>query len=80
MGKIQALRLHAKRRALERYNFDLNRNTRKEIIAGIQQNKYKFLERTSNRTTVWLVHGMRVVYDKSRKELITFLPPETEKE
>lgn len=75
--KARAQRQHAKRRAAERYGIELTARRRREIIAGIHSHKYQFVERQSHRISVFLVDGVRVVYDRQRKELVTFLPPDT---
>lgn len=66
---------HAKRRAFERYGIVLNMN---EAVKQIQSGKGDFLERRSNRITVWLVQQqnkeIRVVYDKLRHVIVTCLP------
>lgn len=76
-GKSRALFLHAKKRAKERFGFELNRDKHRDIVSMIQGNSAKFVEKQSNRVSVWDVeyHGilMRVVYDKSRGQIITLL-------
>ena len=82
LSKLQAERLHAKRRAMERLGFNLNKAARKELINRIQLGKLKFLYRQSVRVTVWRdnINGedIDVVYDKARHCIITFLFPEEE--
>lgn len=72
--KTKALRAHARRRALQRYDIELTRTLRNEIIQKIQRNESVHLETQSNRVSVHLVNQMRVVYDRLRKEIVTVLP------
>jgi hypothetical protein len=50
------------------------------MIEMIQQSKGRFVEAQSSRTTVWdlnvLDKKIRVVYDKTRKQIVTCLYPE----
>lgn len=80
--KTKALRAHAKLRALQRYDLDLTAKMRRKIIEEIQQQRSIHLETQSNRVSIHLVEieqrDIRVVYDRTRKEIITVLPPENE--
>lgn len=73
-------RIHAKKRALERFDLDLNRDDLNKIKYLIQNKKTLMLERSSLRVTIHRVDykgkRMRVVYDKLRKNIVTFLPME----
>jgi hypothetical protein len=77
--KDEALRVHSFRRALERYpELDLTDEVRAEIITAIREGKSSPVERQSNRVSVHDVtlksgHVVRVVYDRQRGRLITFL-------
>lgn len=76
--KGHALRAHSFRRAVERYNLDLTPELREEIVGKIQSNKSKPVEQQSLRVSVHDVtldsgQEVRVAYDRSRKQLITFL-------
>jgi hypothetical protein len=77
-NKIHAERIHAKRRALERYNLGLNREQLNELTQMIQQGKSRFLEKQSLRVSIHELQAfdrtLYVVYDKNRKTIITFLP------
>lgn len=77
--KSQSQRIHAKQRALERYDLDLNRQDLEEIIKKIHLNKASFIKRQSFRVTVWKVtykeKELITVYDKHRQTIATFLPP-----
>ena len=77
-SKKEAERKHSKRRAYERYNFELTKEMRSRIIGIIRNQKASFLGRTSRNRTIWMVEldrkFFKVVYDKKRHELVTFLP------
>lgn len=79
MSKAKAQRRHARQRAMERYGIEVGRSTRTAVIDAIQSGRSTVVNRTSLRTTVHdvtLPDGdvVRVVYDKHRKEIATFLP------
>lgn len=80
MEKIKAMRLHANRRARERYGIDLTDEVYKEIITNIKTKRGVPGKKITCR--VWQVRthykGRRlyVVYDRKREALITFLKPE----
>jgi len=71
-------RRHARHRAHERYGIDVVPGVRKEIIAKIRSGRSQPVETQSLRISVHDVeiNGqiVRVVYDRQRKELVTFLP------
>ena len=75
------MRAHAERRASERYNFSFYGKRRKEIVALIRGQKALFVQRHSLRVSEFLVpflgETFRVLYDKNRHEVITFLPLKT---
>lgn len=75
--KEKALRVHSWRRAHERYGLDLTDELREEIISQIRTGKSIAVEKQSERVSVHDVHVagqvVRVAYDKSRGQLITFL-------
>mgnify|MGYP001573490344 CR=1 FL=1 len=80
--KTKALRAHAKLRALQRYDLDLTAKMRRRIVEDIQQHKSIHLDTQSHRVSIHLVEieerDIRVVYDRTRKEIVTVLPPENE--
>ena len=82
MDKKKSERIHAKRRALERYDLNLTKVVRNQIKSKIQKNDGTFLYRQSRRVTIWEVAHenkmYKVVYDTLRGEIVTFLPQETE--
>ena len=67
-------RIHFEKRCLERVGVFLDR---KEIIRKIKNQELEFIERQSNRITIWryyfLDKSYRVVYDKLRKQCVTIL-------
>lgn len=76
--KEDCQRLHAKRRALQRYGLVLNNKEQDEIIGLIQQGRAKFINRDSLRVTIFAVQYqgklLKVVYDGERKTLASVLP------
>lgn len=85
---------HAQRRAAQRYDLHLTQADLDKIVGDIQHGRAAFVERQSNRVTVWdvvlvermpdLVSGAlsaehhfgtvaRVIYDKQRKQIVSFL-------
>jgi hypothetical protein len=73
-SKKKALKAHFERRSIERIGVLLNE---KELIKKIQANELEFVERQSNRVTVFRYkfkgENYRLVYDKTRKQIITVL-------
>lgn len=82
--KAQGERRHAKQRALERYGVTLNRHQLRELSRLIQLNhtSVRFLWKESNRVSHFALtfneQRYIVVYDRQRKTIVTFLPPEAE--
>jgi len=78
MRKQKAQRIHARRRAAERYGITLDSELRNALIAEIQRGVTTIMFRQSLRVSIHRVdldgRVYRVVYDKRRKELVTFLP------
>lgn len=78
MSKARAQTRHARVRALQRYGIELGPAGRAEIIRAIQGGRSTVVERQSRRVTVHDVEleggVVRVVYDRQRKTLVTFLP------
>lgn len=77
MNKKTSERVHAKRRALERYGLVLTKDIRNDIRGKIKRNDGTFIRRTSRRVSIWEVElsGDKyvVAYDTQRKEIVTFL-------
>lgn len=69
-------RLHAKKRAFERYGLDLTNELYAEL--NTLAASATVLERQSNRLTIrkiiFKTYPIRVVYDSHRKQIVTFLP------
>lgn len=78
VNKSQAQRIHAKRRAEERYGLALNRQDLRDVADSIQRGDAVHVQTTSNRTSVHDVKHkgikVRVVYDRIRHNVVTFLP------
>ena len=72
---------HALLRAAERFGLKLCRSDLDDIRGMICKNKATFVGRTSLRVSVWdvAVRGIacRVVYDRNRKTIVTFLQPDS---
>lgn len=73
-------RIHAKKRAKERFNLDLTSKLRRLIVNKIQNRESTLIEIKSNTRTLHKVkvkgEDYIVVYDKKRQEIVTFLPNE----
>ena len=78
MDKKKSERIHAKRRALERYDLDFTKKIRNQLLDKIKRSDGTFLFRQSRRVSVWEVEHenkkYQIVYDRNRKEIVTFLP------
>lgn len=76
-NKAKAQKRHSTIRALQRFGISLDH---KKAIEAIQGNTATFIERQSNRLTVWLIEQdskrFPVVYDSTRKTIVTVLPNE----
>lgn len=77
-SKAKAERKHCLHRLRERFGVNLSENDYYGIINQIQNNKAKFVDRQSNRVTIWQLviqqQDVVVCYDKIRKEIITAIP------
>lgn len=73
-NKKKAVKKHFFRRSLERVGVLLDEN---DLIRKIQNHELEFVERQSNRKTVFRLEyngqKYRIVYDKVRKQIITIL-------
>ena len=76
--KADCQRLHAKRRALQRYGIVLDNAKQDQIVRLIKEGKAKFLRRDSIRVAVFAIEFentlLKVVYDAQRKTLASILP------
>lgn len=86
MNRRESIKAHAKLRAAQRYGLRFGDDSEAQIVAAIQNPKESgavFRWRTSNRSTVFDVpfrgQIVRVVYDKMRKAIVSFLPLPPEK-
>lgn len=81
MIKTHSQRIHAKKRAKERYGLILNRHDLRAIVDDIHGGRFVLVERQSHRISVYdmVVKGtpVRLVYDHQRQTVVTFLPKET---
>lgn len=79
-SKASSQEFHAKKRALERYGLDLSNNDLFEIIKNIKSGYAEHIQKQTNRLKLYktLVKqtDVYVVYDKSRKTVVTFLTKE----
>lgn len=78
--KSTAQRLHAKRRAKQRYGLELKREDLAAIARQIQSGHSTCVAKQSVRVTIhrleWQGTYFEVVYDRERKNVVTFLPLE----
>ncbi len=69
---------HAQRRACQRYGLTVGPRKYEELCKKIQQQDCVFLEKQSNRVTMFAVQmeeqWLPVIYDKDRHSIVTFLP------
>ena len=81
MKRSRNIRVHARQRAVQRYGVNISNRKRREIIGMIHFGVGKFVKRRSVRVTEWEIslggETLRVLYDKTRKEIVTFLPPKS---
>lgn len=77
MRKTQSQIIHAQRRAYERYDLKLSKDSYNELINLIREGKAVTLYRQSNRVSVkMLEHSgkeLYFVYDSHRHTIVTFL-------
>lgn len=78
--KAKQQALHARRRALQRFDLSLSGADMREIVSLIQRGEAKFRLRQSNRVSVFEVqfggHVIFPVYDGLRQTIATFLTEE----
>ncbi len=76
MNKSFNQRIHAKKRALERYGLKLNQELYEELSARARRAPVHL--RQSNRTTIRIIYYegefLKVVYDSHRHQIVSFLP------
>lgn len=74
MTKTKAERSHFNTRCLERLGSTCKQ---KDLRRLLREGKLEFVERQSNRVTVWRKDDVVFVYDKNRKTFVTALPYST---
>lgn len=76
----KVLRIHARRRAYQRFGVLLTTDAIERIAKDIRNGRAKFFDRQSNTVTRWIVKladkEVAVVYDKPRKTIRTVMPVE----
>lgn len=81
LNKKDAQFLHAFKRAAQRYELDFTKRMKQEIVSQIQSGDAEFIEKQSNRVSLFWVNindkHCKVVYDKIRKSIVSFLPQES---
>lgn len=79
-SKKRAQQRHARQRFRERFGIELKPHVAQAIIRGIRDGKAKLVERQSLRVVVYRVSiegkEMDIVYDRTRKTVVTALYPE----
>jgi len=71
--KKHAIVTHAKKRMWERTGTKLTKAIHAEIINKIQNGRATLVERQSDNVGIYEVDGVHLVYDKTRKLIITVL-------
>lgn len=78
MTKARAQRVHAKRRARERFGLTLNRHDLRAVVRDIQAARAEHVCRQSLRVSIWRVviggKAMLAAYDNKRKTVATLMP------
>lgn len=79
-SKNKCQKTHFKRRLKQRYGLNIGKEGIKKIIDMIKNGNAEFVEKQSNRISIFNVEyeeeKIRVVYDKNRKNLVSALPCE----
>lgn len=65
---------HAKTRAKQRYGVDITTHDAKTICRMIRDGELKPVSFLTNTRALYEYEGMNIVYSKSTKRIITFLP------
>ena len=75
---------HAKRRFVQRFGIILTKELKERIVKMIQEGYVQIVEKQSNRISLFdvPVEGkmIRIVYDRTRKNIVTALYPELDDE
>jgi len=76
--KVEGRTKHSKRRAWNRYGISLNKLRRRELVKMIQEGEGTFVKQSANNSSIWKLEvegqDVLVVYDKTKKDIATFLP------
>lgn len=82
-NKATAQKFHAEGRFLERYNIELTKEVKDDLLLAVQGSlkstcSIKFTDKQTNRVTDFVVKRgneyIRFLYDKQRKTIISALP------
>ena len=80
MSKEKSQKKHTVMRALLRFGIELSNGMHESIVSSIQAGTAKFLEKQSNRVSVFKVDAevqpVAVAYDKKRGSIATMMPIE----
>jgi hypothetical protein len=80
LDKQYSQTIHARKRFAERFNIDLNKELRKELVNSIRYGDAVFIRKQTNRIDVYsfIIEDKEVytVYDKHRKTIVTALYPD----
>jgi len=80
VDKKYAQRVHAKNRLKERYQIEINRHDYNMLCLIIQHKNGIFIEKQSRTRSIWILRFQQrwlvAVYDKERKQIASFLPPD----
>ena len=75
--KARSQFLHSANRMYERFGVTMGKHMFREFVTDIQQGRAEFVQRRSNRVTLWRIvhegHPIVCVYDKLRKTIVTVL-------
>ena len=77
--KEQCQRIHAKKRAKERFGIDLNRHEYAKLVEDINTRRAALVGKISKRIEVYVIYfkngsKAHAIYDRTRKTIATFLP------
>ena len=77
MSKRKSEKIHALRRALQRYRVSLTSDEYEDLCKQVLAGESKFIKKISNTRTMHIVSykkiNMRCIYDKKRACIVTFL-------
>lgn len=80
LTKTEACRVHAKRQAYRRYGIFLNGEDLRSLVNEIHNGRALFITRKTASRSCWKItwcgYDLVAIYDRSRKVIVTFLPPD----